>query len=297
MTSLAAAHVVEFDPLKDSRHRDAKSAREQADWLIWLKLGGTRARTVSDYEWATARLMRMFPHKTLGELTDRDLIHVIATFPERSRKVRVAALASWFKWAVRTRVITENPMNYLPEIRKPPAKARDIFTDPEVELLLGLPVADGTLMRILFEAGLRRGEARRLQVKHIRPEPMPGQLVVIDGKGGKDRIVPLTRTLSQALAELQLTEGLNRDDHFWYMRPGGGKPRRANLPARSNSASPTKPTRGCSSSRAVTARSARTSRRRGGSTSTTTTRPGACAASSATHATADCGTVRQRNGW
>jgi hypothetical protein len=63
-----AAAIEDYDPLRDSRHKAARTARDQADWLAWLSLGGTAARTLEDYEWITARLLRMFPRKTLAEI-------------------------------------------------------------------------------------------------------------------------------------------------------------------------------------------------------------------------------------
>ena len=36
--SMSSLAVVGYDPLRDVRHKDAKSARDQADWLAWLEL-------------------------------------------------------------------------------------------------------------------------------------------------------------------------------------------------------------------------------------------------------------------
>ncbi len=61
-----------YDPLRDVRHRDAMSARDQADWLAWLELGGIRPRTIRDYEWATARLLRALPGHRFDEFSASD---------------------------------------------------------------------------------------------------------------------------------------------------------------------------------------------------------------------------------
>ena len=44
---------------------------------------------------------------------------------------------------------------------------------------------------------------------------------IITGKGDKTRIVPLPDEACQAVADLDLLEGLNPDDHLWYSQPGG----------------------------------------------------------------------------
>lgn len=93
------------------------------------------------------------------------------------------------------------------------------FSEAEVELLTGLPSPDGALFLVLFDAGLRKGEARRLRVRHVNLDR--ATLVVYRGKGDKDRVVPMTRRLAFALAELSTVEGLNPDDYLWYTKPGG----------------------------------------------------------------------------
>ncbi len=75
--SALAAKTVGYDPLRDSRHRHARAARECADWLSWLDIEGKAPRTLDDYERTAAVLLRMFPAKPLAEITDGDLLHVL----------------------------------------------------------------------------------------------------------------------------------------------------------------------------------------------------------------------------
>lgn len=86
-----------LDPLRDVRHRDARLARDQADWLAWLELGGLRSRTLRDYEWATARLLRAYPSKTLDQITPSDIAHVLRSFPPAGRRTKKAAYDSFFR--------------------------------------------------------------------------------------------------------------------------------------------------------------------------------------------------------
>ena len=94
----------------------------------------------------------------------------------------------------------------------------DTFSDAEIDVLTGLPVRDGALMRILFDGGLRKSEARNLKLLHLRGS----ELVILKGKGGKDRIVPATSALVRSVNELALLDGVNEPDYLWYCRPGGG---------------------------------------------------------------------------
>lgn len=211
--------VVALDPLRDIRHRDARLARDQADWLAWLELGGLRSRTLRDYEWATARLLRAYPTKELAEITASDIAHVLRSFPPAGRRTKKSAYDSFFKWARRTRRIVENPMDELPTIAREKQKIIEVFTDTEIAALTGLPENDGDLFLVLFDAGLRRSEARALRVRdcHLGDRV----LLVRDGKGGKDRLVPLTDRLVQRLADWFLLDALRPTDHLWPTRPGG----------------------------------------------------------------------------
>ena len=130
--------VVALDPLRDIRHRDARLARDQADWLAWLELGGLRSRTLRDYEWATARLLRAYPDKTLDHITPSDIAHVLRSFPPAGRRTKKAAYDSFFKWARKTRRLPDNPMEELPQIQRTPQRVIDVFTPAEIATLTSL---------------------------------------------------------------------------------------------------------------------------------------------------------------
>lgn len=209
-----------LDPLRDSRHRDARSARECADWLAWLELEGKAPRTLDDYERTVAVLLRSFPRHTIDTFTDGDVVHVLRSFPAGSRRVKRAHLSSFFRWAKLTRRINDNPIDLIPRVRATPQRIIDVFTDTEISLLTSLPSPDGPLLALMFDTGIRKGEARRLLRRHVNIDR--GELNIYRGKGDKDRIVPLTKRAAQAVADLDLLERLGRDDHLWYSRPGGG---------------------------------------------------------------------------
>src|SRR5438132_1063451 len=99
MTTIAVA----FDPLRESRHRETASARDLADWLAWLELGGYAARTLDAYERTCADLLIAFPATKFVEFTDGDLMQLLRRYPERARHIRKAHLSSWFSWGYKTR--------------------------------------------------------------------------------------------------------------------------------------------------------------------------------------------------
>jgi integrase len=89
---------------------------------------------------------------------------------------------------VRRRVRVDNPCDALPDMRQRHQPVIQVFTDAEIEALLALPVLDAAPLAVLLEAGLRKAEARHLRLRDCLPES--GRLVVLKGKGARDRIVP-----------------------------------------------------------------------------------------------------------
>lgn len=215
-----SAPVVGYDALRDSRHRTARAARECADWLAWLELEGKAPRTLDDYERTVAVLLRMFPNHQLDEIGDSELLHTLKTFPAGSRRIRRAHLASFIGWAYKTGRLERNPLDLVPRPKRRARQMIEVFSDAERVLLEGLPSPDGPLFSLLFRTGIRKGEARNLKAKHIDLER--GILVVLNGKGGKDRMVPIG-SLAAILAEWFLLDAIKPDDYLWYTRPGGGR--------------------------------------------------------------------------
>lgn len=212
---MSTATVVGYDPLRDKTYQSTRLGRDVADFLAWLELGGASPRTLDQYERDLARGALMFPDKTAGQLEDGDALHIARAFKPAERRVRVAAWRSFFKWARQTRRASFNPFDALPTIRRPGAKVYDLFTEAEIGALTGLPIRDGALMHVLFSTGARKGDARRVRVRDLLLEPDP-QFRFLEGKGRKDRLVPVGPSCVAAVNELVLLEGLDRDDHLWY---------------------------------------------------------------------------------
>ena len=86
-------------------------------------------------------------------------------------------------------------------------------------MLEALPIPDGQLCTLMFTSGIRKGEARNLCRNRIDLDR--ARMVVINGKGGKDRIIPLPPMALKAIADLDLFGGLRPENYLWYTRPGG----------------------------------------------------------------------------
>lgn len=212
--SVAAVAVRGFNPLRDKSYRSTRLGRDIVDFLAWCAIGGMSPKTLLNYEPDLSRGAMMFPDKAIDELTGGDLMHIAMQFPPKSRRVRMSTWRSFYKWARRTRRVTVDPTDELPEIKRNPQPVINTFTDPEIEALLGLPVIDAAPLAILLEAGLRKAEASKIKLAHCMPES--GQVLVLHGKGNRDRIVPMSPRLAHLLNELILLERLAPKDHVFY---------------------------------------------------------------------------------
>ena len=120
----------------------------------------------------------------------------------RSQHVRLTAVKQFFRWLTRENVLPSNPASDLEMPRLPQRLPREVFTTDEVERIMLQPdlsrlvgLRDRAMLEVLYSTGLRRIEVVRLELNDIDEER--GTLMVREGKGKKDRMVPIsTRALS-----------------------------------------------------------------------------------------------------
>lgn len=222
---MSATAVVGYaDLLRDVRHLDARAASVLAEWLAFLEVEGKADKTLYDYMRETALLLRTWPDLEFHEFTPAHIMECLVTKPRQSRHQTRSIWNGWFKWGKLMGHLRDNPMDRVPHVKQPPRRPKDIFSEAERALLQMLPAPDGPLCTILFGTGLRKTEAINLRREHI--DLNRGRLMVYDGKGGKDRIVPLFLFVQQAVVELDLAEQLRPADHLWYTTRGKRRLRR-----------------------------------------------------------------------
>ena len=119
------------------------------------------------------------------------------------------------------REVLEQPLPWLDQVQKArkPARLPVVFTRDEVRLVLAR--LDGTkwlMASLLYGSGLRLMECLRLRVKDV--DFGANQIIVRDGKGGKDRVTVLPGPLKGPLQlHLARVETLHEQD----LREGYGK--------------------------------------------------------------------------
>lgn len=113
-----------------------------------------------------------------------------------SQSHRIAALKAFYRWLVRQNEVPANPAADLDVPRKARRLPREVLSASEVETVLAQPdlsdpegLRDRAILEVFYSTGLRRREVSRLAPQDIDRER--GVAIVREGKGRKDRVVPI----------------------------------------------------------------------------------------------------------
>ena len=181
-----------------------------ADWCEWMGAHGYSPRTVENRARMLAHLATWLDERGVTRPVDvtrpmldryqRWLFHYRKrdgdplTF--RSQSQRLLPVRAFFKWAARHHHLIHNPASELelPKVEK--RLPRPALTAGEAELVLSMPdlataagVRDRAMLEVLYSTGIRRIELAGLAVFDIDHDRQT--LLVRQGKGRKDRLVPL----------------------------------------------------------------------------------------------------------
>ncbi|MFV0557212.1 MAG: tyrosine recombinase XerC [Enterococcus sp.] len=117
---------------------------------------------------------------------------------------KMASLRSFYQFLLKQAVITENPFSYV-HLKKKPGKLPRFFYDQEMESLFAstqgiepLTQRNRALLEILYGSGLRVSECANLTLGDI---DWFATVLLIRGKGNKERYVPFGSFAAQALQE------------------------------------------------------------------------------------------------
>ncbi len=114
----------------------------------------------------------------------------------RGQGLALTHLRHWFRWLVKHHHIPTNPAADLDLPRAPRVTLPEGLQAEEVDAALALPdvddvqgLRDRALLELLYSTGVRRQEARNLSIFDL--DFVHGVVRVRQGKGGKDRLVPI----------------------------------------------------------------------------------------------------------
>ena len=112
------------------------------------------------------------------------------------QRERLSSLRVFFRWAAKHDHVLHNPAGEIELRRRPHRIPRVVLSGDEVEQILVQPdlsspsgLRDRAMLETLYSTGLRRFELAKLEPSDVDLER--GTLLVREGKGSKDRLVPI----------------------------------------------------------------------------------------------------------
>jgi len=153
-----------------------------------------------------------------------------------SRARALAAIRGWLRFLVREGVLADDPSADV-QVRRPPGRLPDALDTEGAERLVTAPVPNGrrpardrALLELLYACGLRVSEAAGLRTSQI---DLDAGVVLVLGKGGKERLVPVGHHARDALREYLDGERVHlchgRPSPWVFVRAGGKRVSRQGL--------------------------------------------------------------------
>ena len=177
------------------------SANRLSDFRKWMVQRRYSENTIRIYSECCGLFFR-FSTKSMDELTSDDLVvfnqdYIIKyNYSESFQNQIVNALKLFYQFHLGSSMIIEN-------IERPFRKKKlpVVFSLKEVERILKgvINLKHKTMLMTIYSCGLRRGELLGMRVADIDSDRMV--VHIKGGKGGKDRIVPLSKKMLKQLRE------------------------------------------------------------------------------------------------
>ena len=130
-----------------------------------------------------------------------------------TRRGRRTTFVRFYSWGQAKGHVQSNPADALPKVKMSAGRARPAPDRVYHEAVIAATPREQLMLRLAAEVGLRRTE---VAIGHSRDliEDLVGSSLIVHGKGGRERIVPLPASLGRALAGLE-------PGYFFPGRDGG----------------------------------------------------------------------------
>ena len=219
--------------------RQANTAQTGTDPLIMMFLDAlvamraVSANTLSAYRRDLADTSQLLHggKTTLSDCSADDLRNVISLWHQRglsARSVarRLSAIRQFMGWAVDDQIRSDNPCRWIDNPSLPAPLPKSLSEDEITKLLAAanamqpaaLSFRAVAMLEILYATGLRVSELVHLQVSQFRRQP---DFILVVGKGGRERLVPLGLAAKRAAADwLELRDATPGYLLSAYMFPG-----------------------------------------------------------------------------
>lgn len=171
-------------------------------WLTWLRVGGKRPATVRLRGDHVRMIARRSKAAQPCDVTLNNLVVICSAqrWSNEHRKGVRASLISFFNYCVKMQIVAHNPAEQLPKVGPSVPRPRPAPDDVWFDLIEGAPPRERLMALLAGEAGLRRAEVAVVHVDDLIRD-MHGWSLIVHGKGGRQRVVPLTESLAAEIRQ------------------------------------------------------------------------------------------------
>jgi len=180
-------------------------------FLDWLKARGMRDETLRGYRMDVSQFQRWLSDRSNGPVfVDEVTFPQVEAFVEymtnerdskpRTINRKINALSTFFNCLKKKKLVQENPVDDVERVKVPELE-RTYLNKDEIEAIIQAikhPVIHYFAM-MMAHTGIRVNECTNLTLRDVNLEE--GFVQVLDGKGGKNRRVPMNKQLVQHMRE------------------------------------------------------------------------------------------------
>jgi integrase len=185
-----------------SKYRLAPDWENAVDgWLRWMTASGIAKRSKDTRRSHVRSAARELDLRHPKDVCTQRLVALFATQPhwaqEHKRGVR-CSLVQFYDWCMQVGLTDQNPARGLPQIAESQPKPRPAPEWLWEEILQRADPRTKMMIRLAGEAGLRREEVCKVHRDDVIWDG-DGWSLIVHGKGDKQRIVPITDSLAEAI--------------------------------------------------------------------------------------------------
>jgi integrase/recombinase XerC len=168
-----------------------------ADYIAWMRAADTSAGTIRTYTNYLHRLAEQLTEPLTASVDDLARFLSCVRWSPATRKSARAAVRSFYGWACQTGRLDADPSRLLRPVKVSAGRPRPC---PD-EVLDRAFAKAANRERLMLMLGAYQG-LRRAEIACVHSDDVDGDLLVVHGKGRRERVVPLHPVVARALGEL-----------------------------------------------------------------------------------------------
>jgi integrase len=169
-------------------------------WTRWLRMTGMATRSIKLRRSHLRTLAKRSQTQHPAEV-DLPMLVELCGDPKWSndyRKSIRSSLLGFFDYCVEQKITAYNPAASLPKVSETPPRPRPATDTVWFDLLHKAPKRVRMMALLAGEAGMRRAEVAQCHFDDLL-EDIHGFSLIVHGKAGKQRVVPITDSLAQEI--------------------------------------------------------------------------------------------------